>query len=116
MKQNRPILIYRDLKKYGLDKNTVFKILLNRGVFKWLSVRRKLIKLKNIWKNDIRNTIDDIQQAKETGDTLKLFELRGRIKTLEYCRKQVRELCHSKRIQAPDNDKEAIKFIGGKND
>lgn len=109
--QNKPSLIVEDLQKLGVPQNIAYKILLARGVFKWFAVRRNLIKLKNIWKDRIKNTIENIHEAKKSRNTLQLMYLRGYLKAYEECRKEIRELCHSERWQAPDNDKKAINFL-----
>ena len=48
--QNKPSLIVEDIaKEYpNIDQDFIYEVLLKRGVFKWLSVRRELIKLKDI--------------------------------------------------------------------
>ena len=99
-KQNRPILIARDLEKYGVPKEVTMEILLKRGVFKWLAVRRQLIKLKNKWKEEIR----ELNRKKTERE-------KGYLEALIKCREEIRKLCHSERFQAPDNDRHAIRFI-----
>lgn len=100
--QNKPSLITKDItKKYpNIDPDFIYEILLKRGVFKWLSVRRDLIKLKNKWKKEITNLNRKKNQQEK-----------GYLKALEKCRKEVRILCHSERWQAPDFDKKAINFL-----
>ena len=99
-KQNRPILIARDLEEYGVPKEVTMEILLKRGVFKWLAVRRELIKLKNRWKDEIR-ALNRRKTERE----------KGYLEALIKCREEIRKLCHSERLQAPDNDRHAIGFI-----
>ena len=99
-RQNRPILIARDLEQYGVPKEVTMEILLKRGVFKWLAVRRQLIKLKNKWKEEIR----ELNRKKTERE-------KGYLEALIKCREEIRRLCHSERLQAPDNDRYAIRFI-----
>jgi len=99
-RQNRPILIARDLEQYGVPKEVTMEILLKRGVFKWLAVRRQLIKLKNKWKEEIR----ELNRKKTERE-------KGYLEALIKCREEIRRLCHSERLQAPDNDRHAIRFI-----
>ncbi len=99
-KQNRPVLIVRDLAKHGIPPDIVFESLLRRGVFKWLSVRQDLIRLKDVWKDEI------------TGLNRKKTEReKGYLCAMENCRKQIRALCHSPRLRAPDNDLSARRFL-----
>ena len=113
-RQNKPTLIARDfLNWFEIPEEETYAILLKRGVFKWLAVRRLLIKLKNAWKTEITETIERIKLAKTAGDARSLFYLRGYLKALEAHRKQVRALCHSPRVQAPDNDKRAREYLRG---
>jgi len=98
--QNRPILIARDLEHYGVPIEATMEILLKRGVFKWFAVRRDLIKLKDRWKAEIR----DLNRKKTERE-------KGYLDALVRCRQQIRELCHSTRLQAPDNDRHAFAFI-----
>lgn len=108
-KQNKPTLVARDFELLGIDKNQTYEILLKRGVFKWLAVRRRLIKLKNLWKDEIYRLQKEISKGKKNKTDIK--ELKGRIKMLVICREVVRDLCHSERWQAPDFDKEANEFL-----
>lgn len=101
-KQNKPTLVVEDIcKEYpNVDPDFVYNVLLKRGVFKWLSVRRDLIKLKNEWKR-----IVVILNRKKNR------EEKGFLKAVEMCRKSVRKLCHSDRLAAPDFDRKANKFL-----
>jgi hypothetical protein len=101
-KQNKPSLIVKDIcEKYPeVNKDFIYEVLLNRGVFKWFSVRRKLIKLKNKWKIDITKL-----------NRKKTEQEKGFLKAIEKCRKEVRELCHSDRFIAPDFDKDSNIFL-----
>ena len=104
--QNKPTLIVKDIiEEYpDVDPDFVYEVLLRRGVFKWFSVRRDLIKLKNFWREEVKN----LNRKKTT-------EEKGYYKALLSCRAQVRKLCHSDRFQAPDFDKQAKQFLDKKN-
>ena len=100
--QNKPTLVVRDIKKKypDIDEDFIYEVLLKRGVFKWLSVRRELIALKHNWKKEI----SELNRKKTDKE-------KGYLKALEKCRSQVRALCHSERFKAPDFDKSANKFL-----
>lgn len=110
-KQNKPTLIAKDLTKYGVPEDTTYQVLLQRGVFKWLAVRRDLIKAKDRWKAEITATIDRIREAKKNGRYGDLMYLRGYLKALEMCRGEVRAMCKSERWRAPDFDGGAKEFL-----
>lgn len=107
IKQNKPSLIARDLEQFGVAKEISHNILLARGVYKWFSVRRQIIKLKNSWKTIVTQTISNLVQAKQNKDQYQIAYLRGYLQAYQECRKEIRALCHSPRWQAPDFDKEA---------
>jgi len=100
--QNKPTLIVKDItEKYpNVDPDFIYEVLLKRGVFKWLAVRRDLIRLKDVWKKQVT----DLNRKKTK-------EEKGFYKALIACRKQVRDLCHSERFRAPDFDRYANKFL-----
>ena len=108
--QNKPVLVASDLLEYGIPIDVTLKILLARGVFKWLAVRRSIIKLKCLWRTKITETCSKIIESKQE-DTYRLGYWRGYLKALEECRKEVRTLCHSTRWQAPDFDETAQRFL-----
>lgn len=110
-KQNKPTLIAKDLTKYGVPKNVTYQVLLQRGVFKWLAVRRDLIKAKDMWKAEITDTIERIREAKKNGRYGDLMYLRGYLKALETCRGEVRAMCKSEQWRAPDFDSGAKEFL-----
>ena len=101
-RQNTPSLIVDDLKSF-VPTNTAYEILLRRGVFKWLSARRKIIKLKNIWKERVTASLE--RQKLRYGPDVN-YE-RGYRRALEECRAELREICHGPRWEAPDNDHRA---------
>ena len=104
-RQNKPTLIVKDIiEKYpNVDSEFVYEVLLKRGVFKWFSVRRDLIKLKNFWRDEIKKL-----------NKKKTAEEKGYYKALLSCRSQIRKLCHSERFRAPDFDSQAQKFLDKK--
>ncbi|MGB9791333.1 MAG: hypothetical protein ACPLTR_02000 [Thermacetogeniaceae bacterium] len=110
-KQNKPTLIAKDLIAYGVPEDVTYRVLLERGVFKWLAVRRDLIKAKDRWKQAITETIQKIREAKKDGRQGDLMYLRGYLKALEMCRNEVRSMCKSERWRAPDFDKGAREFL-----
>lgn len=109
--QNKPSLIANDLLEYGISKEITHRILLTRGVYKWLAVRRHLIKTKDVWKNRIKTISSELKLAKKSNNGYQVGYFRGYLKAYEECRADIRSLCHSERWQAPDFDKEAIKFL-----
>jgi len=113
IRQNKPSLIARDLQKFGIPPATTYSILLGRGVFKWLAVRRDLIRLKDVWKGRVRETLKAIREAKREKDWRQLAYLRGYLKAYEEARAEIRKLCHSDRFRAPDFDRGARKFLEG---
>jgi len=111
IKQNKPSLIADDFEKLGIHPEITHDILLARGVYKWLSVRRKLIKTKNTWKDRIKATLADLHSAKFERNDYQVGYLRGYLKAYEECRGEIRALCHSDRWQAPDFDRQAQKHL-----
>lgn len=108
--QNKPTLIAEDLKKHGVPESITYTVLLARGVFKWLNVRRELIKLKNEWKTRITQLQDRLFETKGKQVGNRQY-MRGYKQALEDCRAEVRALCHSERWAAPDFDRHAQKFL-----
>jgi len=111
IRQNKPTLIVRDLEAYDVPADVAYSILLGRGVFKWLAVRRDLIKLKNTWKECVTATIARIHKARREHNQAELAYQQGRLKAYEECRAEVRALCHSERFRAPDFDSGAQGFL-----
>jgi len=107
IEQNKPSLVAKDLLAFGVPPKVTHDILLARGVYKWLSVRRQIIKLKNVWKCRITETLERLRVAKREHNDYEVGYLRGYLKAHEECRAEVRALCHSDRWQAPDFDRHA---------
>jgi ribosomal protein S14 len=101
-KQNKPTLIVRDIcQAYPeVPADFVYQVLLNRGAFKWFTVRRQLIKLKDTWRDKV-----SMLNCKKTQRE------KGYLEALQECRQQVRDLCHSSRMQAPDFDRHAQRYL-----
>jgi hypothetical protein len=114
MRQNHPELVVKDIMAYfGTEKEedaqAIRRILKNRGINKWLRVRRFLIQLKAVWCRDIAQLEDDkqylgaacasLQKTQPYGRRVakRLHYLRGYCEALKDCRQQVRALCHSPR-------------------
>ena len=111
IEQNKPCLIASDLVIFGVPRDITYGILLGRGVFKWLAVRRDLIRLKNAWRTRITIAIEMIWAAKKDGDEYHHAYLKGYLKAYEDCRAEVRAMCHSDRWRCPDNDMHAQDFL-----
>jgi len=101
--QNRPSLICQDLEEW-VPQEVTAKVLMARGVYKWLAVRRELILLKNEWKDELTRLYRVIENREVKRNSSEHHRIVGRIKALEECRAQVRELCHSERWRCPDID------------
>ena len=104
IEQNKPSLVADDLEAFDVPRDVTYSILLARGVFKWLAVRRELIKLKNIWRDKL--TVSYRAQENDSTEFRK-----GYIAAMEECRKEVRILCHSGRFRAPDFDRKANEYL-----
>jgi hypothetical protein len=102
-RQNKPSYVCRDLEALaGVPQGLTARILVARGVTKWLAVRRRLIVLKNAWKEQIRTLHGQQAKAKRDRD---FYYRKGYLAALEQCRAEVRELCHSERWAWPDHDR-----------
>jgi len=109
--QNRPSLIAKDLKKFGVPEDTTYRILLARGVFKWLAKRRDLIKIKNNWRARTTEVISMIRVAKAQKDHKGHIWLKGYLACLEDNRQDIGAICHGERWIAPDNDSTASRWL-----
>jgi len=111
MRQNKLSFVADDLELYGIPRSVTLRILLARGVFKWLAARRDIIKAKDRWRERITETLGAIRQAKSERDRERLLWLRGYLKALEECRGEMRAICHSDRWRCPDNDTRARRWF-----
>lgn len=100
--QNKPSLVVKDIvEKYPfIEEDFIYEVLLRRGVFKWLTVRREFIRLKDKWKAEIR----ELNRKKTDKE-------KGYHNALVKCRQEIRKLCHSERFVAPDIDKKAQSYL-----
>lgn len=105
-RQNKPTLVARDLAAY-VDADTVYTVLLRRGVFKWLAARRKLIRVKDVWRERITASLEE----QRTADPARKQWLRGYRAALEECRAEVRTICHGPRWDCPDFDRDAQRWL-----
>lgn len=121
-KQDKASLIVADLASY-VHPDVVYTSLYRRGVFKWLAVRRRLIWLKEDWKDRVTLSLQRQKVWKELRKgaprfprwwlTLKINEERGYRRGVEECRAELRRLCHSTRDTVADNDREAFEWFLG---
>lgn len=110
IRQNKPSYVVRDLAEYA-PEDIIYDSLLKRGVFKWFAVRRDLIKLKNLWRKRIHVTFASQRVCKRYRLHHRAHWIAGYRYAMEECRKEVRELCHSERWRAPDNDNLAQYYL-----
>lgn len=110
-RQNQPTLVVRDLERMlapGVRRDVVYESLLRRGVFKWLAVRRDLIRLKNALRGRITESL--ARQKEKPGPNSRIYE-RAYRDCLQQVLAEIRSLCHSERWQAPDNDEAARRWL-----
>jgi len=113
-KQNKPILIAQDMKElFGVPTEDTLKILLARGVLKWLGVREQLIGYKDELRKELTKTMEESREAKKKGDWNRHQQLKGKIKTLTEVRKSLRKMCHMPRWSLPFKDRYSLWFMCG---
>ena len=95
-RQNHPELVIADLSPFVAPAQ-VRAVLKERGINKWLRVRRLLIQLKARWKDDAKALQIAKREARKRGDLREYWKLVGYVEALTDCRQQVRALCHSPR-------------------
>lgn len=95
-RQNHPELMVRDLSCY-VDEDVLRLVIKNRGINKWLRVRRLLIQLKSRWLDQLKMVHQARRLHKERGNHKDALYLQGYEAALTDCRQQVRALCHSPR-------------------
>ena len=117
LKQNKISLLAKDLAHAYHSPSEVMDVLLCRGVFKWFSVRRQLIKLKDqlkirLWcaENEAFN-IKTMGQASSNYGRYTLAYLKGYKAAIVEVREELRALCHSQRWQVQDNDEMARQWL-----
>ncbi len=98
-RQNLARLVVRDAREIlGLDDqqaSMVAKILVARGVTKWLNCRKLLLHAKDTWKRQIVNL--NTQLTQKNLSPLTRERLRGRLSELVRCREEVRTICKTNR-------------------
>jgi hypothetical protein len=114
--QNRVGLIVDDIAKLGVEPIAVQRVLMARGVNKWLEARRAIIRLKHSLKRQVTETIDYIVVTKKQkarpghfGSTRReclnrLYYARGYLKAIEEVRARLRAICRMHRWQPPHPD------------
>ena len=114
--QNRIGLIVGDIAKLGVEPIAVQRVLMARGVNKWLEARRAIIRLKHSLKRQVTETIDYIVVTKKQkarpghfGSTRRerlnrLYYARGYLKATEETRARLRAICRMHRWQPPYPD------------
>lgn len=114
--QNRIGLIVSDIAKFGVEPIAVQRVLMARGVNKWLEARRAIIRLKHSLKRQVTETIDYIVVTKKQkarpghfGSTRReclnrLYYARGYLKATEETRARLRAICRMHRWQPPHPD------------
>lgn len=108
---NRPTLVAEDLERFGVPRSVTYAVLAARGVFKWLAVRRDLIRYKDHLRGEVTRVLAAIRNAKASGNLALVHELRGRLRAYEEVFAAVRALCHSDRWRAPDFDGDAWRWL-----
>jgi hypothetical protein len=100
-RQNHPELVIRDLRDYlGLNEEQlefVRRVMLARGVNKWLKVRRDLIAYKKIIKHQIKQ-VEKERAALDKGDPKRRLLL-AQSKILQDVRANLKSLCMTDRWQ-----------------
>jgi hypothetical protein len=97
-RQNHPELVARDLEELGVPKEVTREILKQRGINKWLTVRRLLIQLKDRWKGEVRRCQVLLSKGSLIRASVKHRQwVRGYLAACEDHRAQVRALCHADR-------------------
>ena len=125
-KQNRISLIVKDLEYY-VPEEIVRKVMLKRGINKWLYCRKKFIELKNDLKFEVTQILKEMKFVKALKKDISLelgrsmdddhkIELRrrlyklckqydklvGQLKATSEIKEQIRKICHLSRWQFPE--------------
>ena len=125
-KQNKISLIVKDLE-YFVPEEVVRKVMLKRGVNKWLHCRKKFIELKNDLKFEVTKILKEMKYVKALKKDISLelgrsmtdshkIELRrrlyklckhydklvGELKATSEIKEQIRKICHLSRWQFPE--------------
>jgi len=132
VKQNKTRLIVDDvvnfLKTYepgGAEvdeekiREKIQEILLARGVYKWMAVRRDLIKFLDVLKSVEHLALISLIVKKGFakggvgGKKYAIYrhESRGFLKAVRVIKKSLRDMTRSARLRAPDNDRDAQALV-----
>ena len=101
--QNIPDLVVDDLiaeldiEDTDKNRDIIYSILLKRGINKWLMVRKLLIRLKKLYKEDIKKCQNDLNLAKKSKNWNEYSKIKIKIKILYKIREQLKLLCQSPR-------------------
>jgi len=107
MAQNNPELIIADIMREYPDVNECFirQILMNRGVNKWFAVRRDIIRLKIVWRKEIKRLLRELYELRQMQKflnaddiSIQIYGTRQRLKVVQEKYNQVRSLCYSSRL------------------
>jgi hypothetical protein len=97
-KQNKPSLIAMDLQEhFNVPPDATWRILLARGVCKWMAVRKLLIRYKHELKQDIRSAQARIAACKKMKKHQELAWARGYLAATVSHKKRLRALFRSRR-------------------
>ena len=124
-KQNRISLVVKDLSHY-VPEEAVRKVMLKRGINKWLYCRKKFIGLKNELKHEVTKILDEMHETKKERKLLsrmlkntkseeykktykrdlyklcqKYDKLVGRLEATSAIKEQIRSICKLSRWQFP---------------
>lgn len=114
-KQNKVSLMVDLIKNRYPEVETdfLYEVALKTGIFKWLAVRRQLIKLKNELREfDTEYCLRKKRKLHKTVE--RMIEDRGKHKMLIFIKEAIRKLCHSDRWQCPDHDSRANEWLKNK--
>ena len=107
--QNKPSLITRDFYDlYGIPQLDSARILMSRGVFKWFAGRRKLLKLKESIKAELKlryMSANEFKKNMESTNSKDFYMNKGAIKALEHVLKEIQAIGHAPRWDVQDNDR-----------
>jgi len=96
--QNACRLVLRDCRDlFGLNDAQVAdlaRVLIARGIAKWLRARKTIIRTKDRWKREITTAQEQLRGMSEGPQKQRL---RGELAALIRCREDVRAICHSER-------------------
>lgn len=118
-KQNKISLITTDLSELaGVDPMVTAKVLMARGVYKWLEARRLLIALKDYWKSEIsamQGLLTEYNHRRlSPKEYVKKRRLAAQMNQLIECREAICTICHGPRWTSLQRDRHEPLFNLGK--